>query len=329
MTEREPIQADPNGPAGTEPTRGEFLLGPTLELLAPLVRLLVANGVTYPQLAQALKTVFVDEARSLIADEGRRATDAALSLRSGVHRKDVRSLREHGATGDPARSTASDAGAPRATRPGAADALRRSLNLAEQVFTRWTTNAAYRRADGRPERLPLAGAAPSFEALVASITRDVSRRTVLDELVGLGLVREIDGWVEPLADTMSPRQGLAEVARYFADHLHDHLAAGAANVDAVAHGRQAPFLEHSLYGGGLSPESIEYLATLARSLWQPVFTQMVDAARQRHEIDRAGPSDEVPAESGPGERAPPGRMRFGVYFYSDPRPDQAPVSDSD
>ncbi|MEZ5727152.1 MAG: hypothetical protein R3E48_03540 [Burkholderiaceae bacterium] len=247
-----------------------------------------------------------------------------------MHRKDVRSLREHGATGDPARSTASDAGAPSATRPGAADALRRSLNLAEQVFTRWTTNAAYRRADGRPERLLLAGAAPSFEALVASITRDVSRRTVLDELVGLGLVREIDGWVEPLADTMSPRQGLAEVARYFADHLHDHLAAGAANVDAVAHGRQAPFLEHSLYGGGLSPESIEYLAALARSLWQPVFTQMVDAARQRHgSIAPVAPARCRPSPDRASGRRPGGCASASISIRirgRTRRPDPIPVN---
>ena len=290
-------------------TQATLLLEQTLHMLAPLVRLLVANGVGYPQLAQALKPAFVEAARAEIAAEGRAVTDAATSVRSGVHRKDVRALRE--ASTHPVADSASDVYPTGGATRLAADS-RRTLGVAEMVFTRWLSDAGYRQRDGRPASLPVNGPAPSFDALVVSVTRDVSRRTVLDELSALGLVRETAGMVHPLADAMTPRRGFAEVARYLAEHVGDHLAAGAANVDAVAHGRPAPFLEQSVYGRGLSPESLAMLSELARTLWRVAFNQMADAARQRYEIDRASP----PA----GEARHAGRMLFGAYFHADPLP---------
>ena len=262
-------------------------------MLAPLIELLVAHGVGYPAVSQALKPLFMQAARRELAAEGAPITDAAVSVRSGVHRKDVRSAH---------------AAAPRVGAETPAE--RRSLSLAEQVFTRWTTDAAYRTADGRPAALPLTGPAPSFDALVRSITRDLSRRTVLDELTRLGLVRIDAQTVVPLAEAMVPQQGFADVVRYLAEHLHDHLAAGAANVQAVARGAAPPFLEHSLYANGLSDESIRQLTTLARTLWRPAFNQLADAARQRFDVDRAG--------------ALPGRVRIGIYVYAD-TPGAAPA----
>jgi hypothetical protein len=278
-------QAGPAAPGGP----GEVLLARCVAMLAPLVRLLVAHGVGYTRLSQALKRVFMDAARAELQAEGARITDAAISLRSGVHRKEVR---------------AAHAGAEEPAAPP------RALSLAEQVFTRWQTDAAYRDAGGGPAPLPLSGPAPSFDSLVTAITRDFSRRTLLDELVRLGLVREDDGHAVPLADAVVPRRGFAEVAQYYGAHLHDHLAAGAANVRAATRGESPPFLEHSVYANGLSDASLAQLGAVARTLWKPAFNQMVETANQRYALDR--------------ERGARGRMRFGVYFYSEP---DLPVGD--
>ena len=63
-----------------------------LRVLQPLVRLLLRNGVTYTVFAAALKRVFLDAARQELAGRGMAQTDSALSLLSGVHRRDVRGL---------------------------------------------------------------------------------------------------------------------------------------------------------------------------------------------------------------------------------------------
>lgn len=285
--------ASPPGQPATEGSRADALFGPSLDLVEPLVRLLVANGIGYQDFGKALKPLFVAAARAEIVAEGREPNDAALSLRSGVQRKDTRAFRTEAGSDDA--STAEP---------------RRELSVAEIVFTRWTTDPAYRGPDGGPAELPVGGPAPSFDALVQAVTRDLSRRTVLNELSGLGLVAEASGRVTPLARSMTPRQGFTEIARYMADHVRDHLLAGAANVAAVGRGETAPFLEHSLYGKGLSAESLAQLQVLARRLWQDAQAEFAEQARLAYERDRAAPP--------PGENRHPGRLRFGVYFFADP-----------
>ena len=66
------------------------VLARVLHVLRPLVRPLVHQGVTYPALAAALKRIFLDEARRELQRRGMVATDSALTLLSGVHRRDVR-----------------------------------------------------------------------------------------------------------------------------------------------------------------------------------------------------------------------------------------------
>ena len=63
-----------------------------LHVLRPLVRLLIQRGVGYGALAAALKRVFLDEARRELQRQGRPETDSALSLLSGLHRHNVRSV---------------------------------------------------------------------------------------------------------------------------------------------------------------------------------------------------------------------------------------------
>jgi Family of unknown function (DUF6502) len=281
-----PIDSEPTSASQTS-AEADLLLARACEVLEPLARLLVAKGVGYTQLTQALKPVFMEAARAeLRAVEGKE-TDAAISLLSGVHRKDVRSY-------EALRETLGQSKPPTPNR---------ALSVAEQVFTRWTTDAAYRDEQGKAASLPLLGPAPSFDSLVNAVSKDFSRRTVLDELLRLGLVDEASDLVLPLAQGMAPTKGFNELTQYLATNVHDHLAAAAANVRAVSAGEKAPFLEHSMYANGLSEASVAQLLQLAKTLWQPAFGQMVDAARQRYALDEANHEGE--------------RMRFGVYFYSE------------
>ena len=271
-----------------------MLLGKVLAMLAPLVRLLVARGIGYTALTRALKPAFLAAAREQLESEGIRATDAAISVRSGLHRKDVRALGQE--------PTQADEVAPV-----------RALSLASQVYTVWTTDARYRNAAGDAMPLPVTGPAPSFDSLVAGVSKDFSRRTVLDELVRLGLVDEEQGRVVPREAAMVPTRDFTDALTFLGENVHDHLAAGVANLRAVSAARKPPFLEHSMYAAGISDESIAQLARLARDSWKPAFGQMVDAARQRYELDR--------------ERGHTGRIRFGVFVYAEP--DAEPVAEAE
>jgi hypothetical protein len=275
-------------------SRADLLLNESEDLLFPLVKLLVSQGVGYPQLAARLKRVFMEVARQELLAEGSKPADASVSVRSGVHRKDIRTWRESDEQAAP----------------------RKELSTADQVYTKWLTDAAYKDKDGKPKAIPVAGPAPSFDALVLSITKDFHRRTVLDELVRLGLAKEVaptgapdEGltWLQPIADALVPSNDLAEMLKFFSGNAKDHMAASVQNIMAMQAHTTAPFIERSVFAHGLAAQSVDQLGALAKQLWQPAFQQMVDAANQRYQVDKDTLSPE-------GKH----RMRFGVYFYSEP-----------
>ena len=256
-------------------------------LMTPVVRWLLRHGVHYSAFADALKTVFVTVARQELAYGDSKVTDSSVSVLSGVHRKDVRTL---GDAQDP-------------------PAALRSVPLASQVFTRWLTNARYCGAPGRPAVLPRLGPGASFESLAREVSTDVHPRTVLDELLRLGLV-EIDGdSVRPQAQMFIPAKGLEDLDALFSANVADHIAAAVHNVTEPG----PKLLEHSVFADGLTPQSALELADEARSLWARAFEGMVARAQRRVDADtNAGGST---------------RVRFGVYFYADPVP-EAPAADA-
>ncbi len=257
----------------------DILIEQSDALLLPWVRELVRHGVTYPQLSLRLKQVFFDAARAELERTGQRQTDSAVSMLSGLHRKDVRTLG--------------------AAQPGRAAA---SIPLSSQIVTRWISDPQYRDQRGKPRDLPRHGSTGSFEALVNSVSKDVHPRTALEELVRLGVVTLQGERVCMNGDAFVPRHGFAELAELLARNVADHIAAATHNLEAEDAVR---FLEQSVFAQGLSAESAAELGDVARKLWGQAFERMVAQATTRVARDKAS--------AGPRHR-----MRFGVFFFSDP-----------
>jgi hypothetical protein len=274
-------------------TKPAIVLARVLRVLQPLVRLLVRQGVTYPALATALKQVFVDAAQAELNEQGMARTDSAITLLSGVHRRDVRTLTRGAA---PARQ----APAP--------------MSLAAEVVARWMSEPLFLQADGSPRPLPRSGegtaaAEPvSFGALVAGVSSDVRARAVLDELLRLGVVHEDERGVHLHGAGFAPQQGFDEMAWLFADNLHDHAAAAATNLQG-----RGNFLEQAVWVDQITPASAARVQAVAVQAWQQAFRQVMAEAQQRFEADA---TDVAP----PRRRE---RARFGVYFYSAPMADDA------
>ena len=271
--------------AAASSPRAAVALRAALALLVPLARWLVHNGVTYASFAPALKSVFVEAARRELAESAGKQTDSALSVLSGVQRRDIRLLGDHALV----------------------QAQPKTPSIASQVFTRWLTDAALRNKKDEPIALPKNGAAPSFDALARELSSDVHPRTLLSEMQRLGLVRVDGDTVHPQAQAFVPQRGFDEMVEIFAANASDHLAAAAHNL----RGDGDKFLEQSVFASGVSARSAHALAALARRLWRPAFQQMAREATQRYQQDQR-------------DGDAPMRMRFGVYFYAEPRPDAAP-----
>lgn len=260
-----------------------LVLDRVLRVLQPLVRLLLRNGVTYTVLAAALKRVFLDAARHELATRNMPQTDSAVSLLSGVHRRDVREL-----TRGPAAVAATAAPGP--------------LGLAAQVVARWMHDPAFRTEEGLTRVLPRAGEVASFDALVAGVSRDVRPRAVLDELLRLGVVQETNEGITLEGSGFAPRAGFEEISWLTAANLHDHAAAAVANLQG-----EANFLEQAVFVDQISVESVLQLQQTAKLAWKQAFHQVMAQAQSRFDGDAALP------ESQRDQRA-----RFGVYFYSEP-----------
>lgn len=258
-----------------------------LRVLQPLVRLLLRNGVTYTVFTAALKRVFLAAAQQELADRGMAQTDSAVSLLSGVHRRDVRNLTR----GEQALQAAPPA----------------PLGLAAQVVARWMNDAEFLDAQGNSRALAKTGDGPSFDALVAGVSRDVRPKAVLDELLRLGVVHEgvvhdgVDGVVLE-GSGFAPRQGFEELSWLFAQNLHDHAAAAVANLQGGGH-----FLEQAVFVDELTEASAASLQQVSVQAWKAAFKTVMHEAQARFDADAT-------QATLPKRRH---RARFGVYFFSE------------
>jgi len=260
------------------------VVGALRRVLRPLVRLLVGQGITYPFLADLLKSIYVETAASEFTVGGKLATDSRLTVLTGVHRKDIRRLRHE---------PQPDAG------------LTPSMTLGTQIVARWLGDTAYHDRNGAPQALPrrhTKDGAASFASLVERVSKNVRPRSVLDELVRLGVV-EIDAGdtVRLVTRGFVPGKEIDAKSFYFGEALHDHLAAGVHNLV----GAKPAWLERSVYYDELSPAAVTLLQSKSERLSMQVL----------QEINRDGMALEASDPPVPGERM---RMRLGVFFYAEP-----------
>ncbi|MDB5415817.1 MAG: hypothetical protein JWR10_4152 [Rubritepida sp.] len=273
-------------PSLSSPPPADALLRALRRLLRPLIRLLIASGITFPVLADLLRSLYVTVAAEDPPADARARSDSRLTLLTGVHRKEIRRLREAAIPADE-------------TPPPV-------VTLNSQLISRWLGLPAYTDAAGAPLDLargtsPEGG--PSFDALVASVTTDLRPRTVLDSWIAQGFVSlEPDDRVRLNVSAFVPREGREAQLFYFARNLHDHVAAAAANVAAPD---APPFLERSLHYDRLSPEAAAQLEAAGRAGARKLLVDL-----NRLALSLAGEDGAVP-------EGPTRRVNLGVYLYTE------------
>jgi hypothetical protein len=262
----------------------EALMGALRQLLRPLVRVLIAHGVSFPALATMLKSVYVEAAEAELRGEEKPATNSRINLMTGVHRKDIRRLR---AAPEPHNGTP------------------QTVSLGAQLVLAWTGNAAYLDAEGRPVALPRTAetpGAPSFDGLVESVSKDVRPRAVLDEWLRLGIARlDQGGLVRLNHDAFIPEKGFDEKAYFFGRNIRDHIAAAGYNLAGMI----PPLLERAVFYDRLSAESADALSEYARKVGMDALLAMNREALRLSDQDAGKPGADH-------------RISFGAYFYTAP-----------
>jgi hypothetical protein len=248
--------------------------------MRPLVRLLIARGVTAPAFYRLLKRVYVQVAHESFRIGSEPPTDSRVALLTGVHRRDVRKILEAG-----------DDGWEEARRKSAAFAT---------VLGRWLARPDLQGPDGAPLPLPRSGAeGRDFDSLVREVSTDIRPRTVLDELLRQGLVTAgEDGLLRVSAAPVAGPGSDEDRLVFFAANVGDHLAAAAGNLLSDT----PPFFERSVFYTRLSEPSVDRIEAGARARAQALLEEINRDAGAAQAADRDVADNAA-------------RFRIGIYFY--------------
>jgi hypothetical protein len=249
-----------------------------LRPLLPVAKLSLAAGLKLPDLIEAMKAALVQAASEGAKDK--KLSDSQLSVLTGVHRKDLRRFKED---------------------DGLAKTYRASLS--SQVFGRWRSDPKYLTKGGAPRVLNRAipdEENRSFETLVASVSTDVHPRSVLDDLLRLGMVEASSGdKLKLIAKAFVPKNDAHELWEISSQNASDHLMAIAHNLL----GEAPQFLEQAVFSDELSATSAAEFNQLTGQSWKLVFDFMLPELRRLIAQDKANKTE------------PTERVSLGMYSY--------------
>ena len=152
-------------------TRGlnEFLKDALLEAckeaVRPLVRLCIRHGISFQELTNALRYVFVDSAKEdYLGDQS--ASAARIAVLSGIPKSEVLGIQD--------------------TEPESKSIAAR-MNAAVQVLSAWHADPDFTGPYGIPLELPVHGPR-GFEGLASRYGNGLSAQEIIDDLIGSGCV---------------------------------------------------------------------------------------------------------------------------------------------
>ena len=248
-------------------------------ILFSLVHLLLKFGITFPQLSEMLKEIYIDVANRHFRLDNKKPTQTRLSFLTGVHRKDVKRIQ----------SSSENKEEPE------------NVSVGVRLVSSWLTESKYLDENGKPLILPLKSkASSSFEQLVQIICKqDIRPRVILDEWLNLGVVRIIDEKnIKLCTDAFIPQKGLDEKSFFLGQNISDHLNAASNNLLTDS----PPFLERCVYYDDLSEEAVTELQTLAQKHAMELLVKLNERASQlkKQDTDKDGAKH---------------RINIGVYLY--------------
>ncbi len=199
-------------------------------LFASTARILVAQGVAFPDFVERMKAHYIAAAQAMAAKDSAKMTDSRLSVMTGLQRRDIARLKDF-------------------------NPKERRAHYLSRLVALWQTESEYFK-EGHPVPLPRTGAAPSFEALAKFVNRDVHSRTMLDALSAAGTIEVAkNGTVILLQSSYQPLAGSEDQIRYLASNVGDHAAAATENVL----GRKPPHFERAVHYTRLTEDQIAQL----------------------------------------------------------------------
>ncbi len=152
----------------------DHLRGALSRMFKPLVRLLIAQGVTHAEFSETAKEVYVEIALRHFESEGR-INRSRVAILTGLTRKEVKNVID------------------RTIKSGFQE---KTYSRPERVLTGWYSDPKFQGPYGIPLELPYETGdsdTPSFVELVRQYSGDMAPKQMLEQLVEAGSVLEVEG----------------------------------------------------------------------------------------------------------------------------------------
>ena len=153
-------------------------------MFKPLIRLLIAQGVTHAEFSDTAKEVYVETAVRHFEADGR-INKSRIAILTGLTRKEVKNVIDRALT---------------------TDFKERTYSRPARVLTGWYSDPAYQGPYGIPLELPYDitdAESRSFVELVRRYSGDMAPRQMLNQLIESGSVIEVDGKYKAVSRTFT------------------------------------------------------------------------------------------------------------------------------
>ena len=220
-------------------------------MLKPLVRLLIAQGVTHAEFSETAKEVYVEIALRHFETEGK-VNKSRVAILTGLTRKEVKNVVDRALTTAYKEKTHS--------RPA-------------RVLTGWYSDPAYQGPYGIPLELPYEASdegEPSFVALVKNYSGDMAPRQMLKQLLEAGSVLEIEGRYKAVSRIFLHKKLSPSVVDRLGSVGYRFFSTAAKNIDADREGGEKTLFDRMVFADdGCTDELIsqfsDYLSTRGQS----------------------------------------------------------------
>lgn len=252
--------------------------------MAPLVRILLKNGISFREFAEVLKAVFVEVAERDLCMPGRQPSQARVAILTGLTRKEVAKIRATLASGEYVETS--------------------NLNRITRVLEAWHTDPEYTGAYGLPIELRFEGSADSvtFASLVKKHSGDMSPRAMLDELLRISAAEMLSsGHIRVLMRAYIPQSLHPDALERLGTVVHNFVTSYEYN------------MEHNVSGSTRFERVVYPDNGLAADL-MPAFDRLIRVKGHQLlvELDNWLVAQDSSEESNDGDRA---RVNTGVGIY--------------
>lgn len=156
-----------------------------LQLLRPLMRILLRNGIPYGTFADLAKRVYVRVAMEEFGLPDKKQSVSRVAIITGLTRKEVSRINS----------------LPEIEDSGTVE----RYNRAARVISGWVRDKRFTDSSHKPADLPLEGKGATFNELVRLFSGDVPARAILDELERVGIIKHLsDGRIRLVSHAYIP-----------------------------------------------------------------------------------------------------------------------------